>query len=106
MIEKVRTQLLLCSGTSCMSNGAQQVKDSLEKALKEANLEKEVEIITTGCMGICELGPIMVVYPDGVFYQRLTPEDAREIVQEHILKGRVVQRLFYKKPKSEELVDM
>jgi NADH:ubiquinone oxidoreductase subunit F (NADH-binding)/(2Fe-2S) ferredoxin len=89
-----------------MSNGAQQVKDSLEKALKEANLEKEVEIITTGCMGICELGPIMVVYPDGVFYQRLTPEDAREIVQEHILKGRVVQRLFYKKPKSEELVDM
>jgi NADH-quinone oxidoreductase subunit F len=89
-----------------MSNGAARVKEALDEALKEANLDKEVEIITTGCMGICELGPIMVVYPDGVFYQQLKPEDTREIVQEHILKGRVVQRLFYKKPKSEELVAM
>ena len=105
-MNNIRTQLLLCHGTSCMSNGAATVRESLEEALREANLEKEVEIIITGCMGICELGPIMVVYPDGVFYQQLKPEDAREIVQEHILKGRVVQRLFYKKPKSEELVAM
>jgi len=105
-MNNIRTQLLLCHGTSCMSNGAARVKEALDEALKEANLDKEVEIITTGCMGICELGPIMVVYPDGVFYQQLKPEDAREIVQEHILKGRVVQRLFYKKPKSEELVAM
>jgi NADH-quinone oxidoreductase subunit F len=89
-----------------MSNGAARVREALDEALKEANLDKEVEIITTGCMGICELGPIMVVYPDGVFYQQIKPEDAHEIVQEHILKGRVVQRLFYKKPKSEELVAM
>ena len=105
-MNNIRTQLLLCHGTSCMSNGAARVKEALDEALKEANLDKEVEIITTGCMGICELGPIMVVYPDGVFYQQLKPEDTREIVQEHILKGRVVQRLFYKKPKSEELVAM
>lgn len=105
-MNNIRTQLLLCHGTSCMSNGAARVSEALEEALKEANLEKEVEIIHTGCMGICELGPIMVVYPDGVFYQQLKPEDAREIVQEHILKGRVVQRLFYKKPKTEELVAM
>ncbi len=105
-MNNIRIQLLLCHGTSCMSNGSVRVREALEVALKEANLEKEVEIITTGCMGICELGPIMVVYPDGVFYQQLKPEDAREIVQEHILKGRVVQRLFYKKPKTEELVAM
>ncbi len=105
-MNNIRTQLLLCHGTSCMSNGAARVSEALEEALKEANLDKEVEIIHTGCMGICELGPIMVVYPDGVFYQQLKPEDAREIVQEHILKGRVVQRLFYKKPKTEELVAM
>ncbi len=105
-MNNIRTQLLLCHGTSCMSNGAARVREALDEALKEANLDKEVEIITTGCMGICELGPIMVVYPDGVFYQQIKPEDAHEIVQEHILKGRVVQRLFYKKPKSEELVAM
>lgn len=105
-MNNIRIQLLLCHGTSCMSNGAVRVREALEEALKEANLEKEVEIITTGCMGICELGPIMVVYPDGVFYQQLKPEDAREIVQEHVLKGRVVERLFYKKPKTEELVAM
>ena len=65
--------------TSCMSNGAARVSEALEEALKEANLEKEVEIIHTGCMGICELGPIMVVYPDGVFYQQLKPEDAGKL---------------------------
>ncbi|MDD4362896.1 MAG: NAD(P)H-dependent oxidoreductase subunit E, partial [Atribacterota bacterium] len=106
MIKKIRTQLLLCYGTSCISNGAAEVKIALEKSLKEFKLENEVEIITTGCMGICELGPVMMVYPDGIFYQKIKPEDAPEIIQEHILKGRVVQRLFYKKPKTEELVDM
>lgn len=105
-MNNIRTQLLLCGGTSCMSNASLLVREALEETLKEVGLEKEVEIITTGCMGICELGPIMVVYPDGVFYQQLNPDDAEEIVKEHILKGRVVQRLFYKKPKSEELIAM
>jgi NADH:ubiquinone oxidoreductase subunit F (NADH-binding)/(2Fe-2S) ferredoxin/NAD-dependent dihydropyrimidine dehydrogenase PreA subunit len=105
-MNNVRTQLLLCHGASCMCNGVVAVREALEKALKEANLEKEVEIVITGCMGICEQGPIMAVYPDGVFYQRLKPEDAREIVQEHVLKGRAVQRLFYKKPETDELIGM
>ena len=105
-MNNIRTQLLICQGTSCVSNGAVEVVKAFKAALKEAKLDKEVEIITTGCMGICELGPVMVVYPDGVFYQRVTPEDTREIVQEHLLKGRVVQRLFYKKPDTGELISI
>ncbi|MCK4679139.1 MAG: NADH-quinone oxidoreductase subunit NuoF [Bacteroidales bacterium] len=103
-MSNIRTQVLLCQGTSCMSNGATSVREALKEALHKAGLEKEVEIITAGCMGICELGPVMVIYPDGFFYQRVKPEDAEEIVQEHLLKGRVVKRLFYKKPKTEELI--
>jgi len=105
-MNNIRTQVLLCHGTSCLSNGAASVREALSEALHKAGLEKEVEIITTGCMGICELGPVMVVYPDGVFYQQVKPEDTEEIVQEHLLKGRVVKRLFYKKPKTEELIAM
>ncbi len=98
-MNNIRTQVLLCHGTSCLSNGAASVREALSEALHKAGLEKEVEIITTGCMGICELGPVMVVYPDGVFYQQVKPEDTEEIVQEHLLKGRVVKRLFYKNQK-------
>jgi len=105
-MNNVRIQVLLCHGTSCMSNGTVKFKEALQEALFKAGLDKEVEIIITGCMGICELGPVMVVYPDGVFYQQIKPEDAEEIVQEHLLKGRVVKRLFYKKPKTEELAAM
>jgi NADH-quinone oxidoreductase subunit F len=70
-----------------MSNGSIRVREALETAIKEASLEKEIEIIVTGCMGICELGPIMVVYPDGVFYQQLQPEDAREICSRTPFEG-------------------
>ena len=105
-MSKIRAHLLLCHGTSCMSNGTVIFKEALQRALQKAGLEKEIKIITTGCMGICELGPVMVVYPDGVFYKQLKPGDAEEIVNEHLLKGRVVKRLFYKKPKTEELVAM
>lgn len=105
-MNNLRTHVLLCHGASCMSNGAVSFKEALQVASRKAGLEKEIEVITTGCMGICELGPVMVVYPDGVFYQRVKPEDAEEIVQEHLLKGRVVKRLFYKKPRTEELVAM
>ena len=88
-MSNIRTQVLLCQGTSCMSNGAPSVREALKEALHKAGLEKEVEIITTGCMGICELGPIMVIYPDGVFYQRVKPDDAEDILQEILLKCRV-----------------
>ena len=101
-----RTHILLCYGGACISSGADRVKEAMEEEITKAELQNEVEIVTTGCMGTCELGPIMVVYPEGVFYQKVKPEDAKEIVQEHLLKGRVVKRLFYKKPKTEEMVEV
>jgi len=101
-----RTHILLCYGGACISSGADRVKEAMEEEIAKAELQNEVEIVTTGCMGTCELGPIMVVYPEGVFYQKVKPEDAKEIVQEHLLKGRVVKRLFYKKPKTEEMVEV
>lgn len=102
----LRAHVLLCYGGACISSNADSVKGSMEKAIAKAGLQNEVDVITTGCMGTCELGPIMVIYPEGVFYQKVRPEDAEEIVQEHLLKGRVVKRLFYKKPKTEEMVEM
>jgi (2Fe-2S) ferredoxin len=80
-----RTHILLCYGGACISSGADRVKEAMEEEITKAELQNEVEIITTGCMGTCELGPIMVVYPEGVFYQKVKPEDAKEIVQEHLL---------------------
>ena len=102
----LRAHVLLCYGGACISSNADSVKGAMEKAIAKAGLQNEVDVITTGCMGTCELGPIMVIYPEGVFYQKVKPEDAEEIVQEHLLKGRVVKRLFYKKPKTEEMVEM
>ncbi len=102
----LRAHILLCYGGACISSGSESVKEAMEKAIAKAGLQNEVDVITTGCMGTCELGPLMVIYPDGVFYQKVKPEDAEEIVQEHLLKGRVVKRLFYKKPKSKEMVEM
>ncbi|HCL89920.1 MAG TPA: NADH-quinone oxidoreductase subunit NuoF [Candidatus Atribacteria bacterium] len=101
-----RTHILLCYGGACISSGSESVKEAMEEEITKAELQNEVEIVTTGCMGTCELGPIMVVYPEGIFYQKVKPEDAKEIVQEHLLKGRVVKRLFYKKPKTEEMVEV
>ncbi len=102
----LRAHVLLCYGGACISSNADSVKGAMEKAIAKAGLQNEVDVVTTGCMGTCELGPIMVIYPEGVFYQKVKPEDAEEIVQEHLLKGRVVKRLFYKKPKTEEMIEM
>ncbi len=104
MMKKARTQVLLCAGGSCISSGAPSVREAFETALARHGLSGEIEIVSTGCMGMCEVGPIAVVYPEGVFYQKVRAEDVDEIVSEHLLKGRVVQRLFYRKPTSAELI--
>ena len=103
-MKHVRTQILLCAGGSCISSGTDSVRSALETAIATYGLVNEVEIISTGCMGMCEIGPIAVIYPDGVFYQKVTPEDADAIVAEHLLKGRVVERLLYKRATTGELV--
>ena len=90
-----RSHILVCGGTGCTSSGSQRIIDELEKELKAQNLAEEVKVIKTGCFGLCALGPIMIVYPEGSFYSRVTPEDMHEIVSEHLVKGRIVKRLLY-----------
>ncbi len=99
-----RAQVLLCAGGACISSGTESVKGAFERELTEHGLNDEIDLITTGCMGMCEVGPIVIIYPEGVFYQKVKPSDAKDIVEEHLLKGRVVERLFYKKPDTQELV--
>ena len=90
-----RSHVLVCGGTGCTSSGSQQIMETLKEEIKKAGLEKEVSLVQTGCHGLCALGPIMIVYPDASFYSMVKVEDIPEIVQEHLLKGRVVTRLLY-----------
>ncbi|MBR5448327.1 MAG: NAD(P)H-dependent oxidoreductase subunit E, partial [Clostridia bacterium] len=90
-----RIHALICGGTGCTSSGSMSVKEALESELKSRGLEEEVKIVQTGCFGLCALGPIMIVYPEGTFYSMVTADDIPEIVEEHFLKGRPVQRLVY-----------
>ncbi len=99
-----RSHVLVCSGTGCVSSGTPGVLENLEKELSANNLENEVKLIQTGCHGLCELGPIVIVYPEGTSYFRVESTDVPELVQEHLLKGRPVERLMYKEPVSEEKV--
>jgi len=90
-----RLEVLVCSGTACLSSGSEAVKRALLEAISAHGIADEVRIVETGCMGPCELGPVMLVYPEGTFYVKVRPEDAEEIVVEHFLKGRPVQRLLW-----------
>lgn len=99
-----RAHVLICHGTGCASGGSPKVLEAFKEELRKKNLEKEVLVIATGCHGMCEFGPIVVVYPEGTFYSRVNPEDVSEIVEEHLYKGRIVNRLLYKEPISAEKV--
>ncbi len=91
----IRSHVLICGGTGCTSSGSPAIREHLQKELKEKGLDGEIQVVQTGCFGLCEHGPIMIVYPDGTFYSRVTNDDVTEIVEEHLLKGRPVQRLIY-----------
>ena len=90
-----RAHVLVCGGTGCSSSGSAQLIERFEEQLKEKGLEKEVQVVRTGCFGLCEAGPVVIVYPEGTFYSRVKVEDVDEIVSEHLLKGRKVQHLVY-----------
>ena len=91
----IRSHVLICGGTGCTSSGSQALRTKLADELKLKGLEDEIQIVQTGCFGLCALGPIMIVYPEGTFYSRVTVDDIPEIVEEHLLKGRIVERLVY-----------
>jgi len=89
-----RIDLLICCGSGCVSSGALKIKERFHEVLAEHNITNEVNIIETGCMGPCDYGPVMVIYPEGIFYKKVTVEDVAEIVSEHFVKGRPVSRLM------------
>lgn len=99
-----RAQVLVCGGAGCISSGCKTVQQALINEIKSAGISDEIKVIETGCIGTCELGPVLVVYPDGTFYQQVKPDDVSTIVQEHLLKGRIVPRLLYKDPLTEKTI--
>ena len=90
----------ICSGTGCRASGSEKVTEAFRNELKKRKLEDKVDIRTTGCHGFCERGPIIVIYPSGIFYQKVKPEDVKEIISETIINDRVVDRLLYVDPAS------
>jgi NADH-quinone oxidoreductase subunit F len=104
-MDLVRAHVLVCGGAACVSSGCTAVREALEAEIAAKGIGREIKVVVTGCMGPCDLGPIIVVYPEGVLYCNCTPDDAREIVDEHLVKGRIVHRLLYEEPMTSEKVE-
>src|SRR5512136_2438175 len=100
----VRTHVLVCTGGGCIASGALEVCAALREQIEKHGLSEEIKVIESGCLGPCAIGPVAAIYPDGVFYQNIRPDDAVEIVEEHLLKGRIVERLVHKAPATGEAV--
>src|SRR5574344_1862182 len=97
---QVKMHLLVCGGTGCRASESKRLVDELNAQLQANGLADEVKVVITGCFGFCEKGPIVKVIPDNTFYTKVKPEDAEEIVKEHVLKGRKVTRLLYEDPET------
>ncbi len=102
-MDNVRTHILVCTGGGCIASGALEVSAALREQLERHGLANEVRVIESGCLGPCAVGPVAAVYPDNVFYQGIRPDDAADIVEEHLLKGRVVERLVHTTPAGRTL---
>ncbi|HHW44522.1 MAG TPA: NADH-quinone oxidoreductase subunit NuoF [Desulfotomaculum sp.] len=97
-VKSWRAQVLVCAGAGCVSSGCRKIRDALVEKIENHGLQQEVKVIETGCIGSCNLGPLVLINPEGILYQKLAPPDAEEIVVEHLIKGRPVERLLYKDP--------
>ncbi|MDR1471682.1 MAG: NADH-quinone oxidoreductase subunit NuoF [Synergistaceae bacterium] len=104
MEKLARAHVLICGGTGCSSSGSKVIIPALREKLQAKGMEGEIKIVETGCHGLCEMGPLVIVYPEGVFYIRVQPTDVDEIVETHLIKGRVVERLLYREPATLETV--
>ncbi len=101
---RTRTNIMVCGGTGCVASESEKVKRNLELIIKARGYGEEVNVIQTGCFGFCEQGPIVKIEPDNVFYVRVSPKDAKDIVDEHIIKGRRVERLLFEDPESHKKI--
>ncbi|MFO7939823.1 MAG: NADH-quinone oxidoreductase subunit NuoF [Bacteroidales bacterium] len=97
-----KMHMLICGGTGCRASASDAIQESLERELEANNLQDEVQVVMTGCFGFCEKGPIVKMMPDNTFYVEVKPEDAKELVEEHIIKGRQIKRLLYTDPENKE----
>src|SRR4030042_1975920 len=103
-MSEYKIHLLVCGGTGCTSQSSHAIAENLKNEIKHQGLSDFAQVVITGCFGFCERGPIVKVIPDNTFYTQVKPEDAREIVDEHVVKGRKVQRLLYKDPRTDKIV--
>ncbi|MCB2189583.1 MAG: SLBB domain-containing protein, partial [Deltaproteobacteria bacterium] len=103
-MKRFRQHMLICGGTGCHAAGSLAVKNALVAELKAKGLDEEVAVVETGCNGFCAMGPVMVVYPEGTFYVGLEEQHVPLLVEEHVLKGRPVEKLMYKEPASKEII--
>ena len=101
-MEYYRSQVLICTGTGCSSSNSPAIIKRFEECIRNAGLENEINVVRTGCFGLCENGPICIVYPEGAFYSHIKVDDVERIVSEHLVKGRVVADLLYKKSVTED----
>ncbi|MDR3230492.1 MAG: NADH-quinone oxidoreductase subunit NuoF [Synergistaceae bacterium] len=104
MEKLARAHVLVCGGTGCSSSGSKIIIPALREKLQAKGMEDEVRVVETGCHGLCEMGPLVIVYPEGVFYVRVKPEDVDEIVETHLVKGRTITRLLYREATTLETV--
>ncbi len=100
-----RAHVLVCGGTGCSSAGSEDVLQAFNEELKKNDLSEEVCVVQTGCHGLCSVGPVVIVYPDSIFYTNITVKDVSEIVTEHLLKGRVVDRLVYQEGEEKKHIE-
>lgn len=105
-MEQYRASVMLCGGTGCIAGGSLKLKNALDEELKNRGLDNEINVVLTGCNGFCAEGPVMTVYPEDIFYEKVKVADVPIIVEEHFIKGRPVERLMYKEPVKKQIIPL